>query len=207
MITAQRQYADITALRGKKVGAEPGSLGITLLSLALARHNMDINDVEYVALGQSEIPAALLAGKIAAGVTYPPFSNSLQDGPLTHSIFSSAEVPGEIVDVVSFSGRLGLSDNWLGNFQRAWQRALDYAHHHPDEADQLMASRERQTLAAFRNSRQGLKIVSGMEQAGAMSVLALNNSIMTTCQTLGRLQSIRKSCTSLHSRIVVRMPN
>jgi NitT/TauT family transport system substrate-binding protein len=207
VIIAQQRYPDIPALKGKRVGAEPGSLGIMLLSLALAENNMDINDIEYVALGQAEIPNALLTDKIDAGVTYAPFSNGLQNGPSTHTIFDSGAVPGEIVDVVSFSGKLGLSDSWLGSFQRAWQRALDYAQHHPDEADKFMAERERQTVAAFLESRQGLKIVSGLEQAGAVSVLTLNNTIMTTCQTLGRLQSIRKSCTSLHSRIILRVAN
>jgi NitT/TauT family transport system substrate-binding protein len=204
VIISQAKFTDLRALQGKKVAAEPGSLGVVLLSSALAYYDMDINDIEFVALDQSAIVAELRAGTIDAGVTFPPFSNQLNKDIGIKTIFTSAQIPGQIVDVVSFRGDLELSTEWIKKFHTAWQMALDYTELHPAEADGIMAGHEHISVTEFRVSRDNTNLVSADRQMHAMDLINQAGTIANTCRTLGRLKSIRENCQTLLERIKLR---
>lgn len=54
--------------------------------------------------------------------------------------------------------------NDLVRLLRTWQDAHDYADRHPDEADRLMAFREKLSVSRFREAEKGLLYLSLREQ-------------------------------------------
>jgi NitT/TauT family transport system substrate-binding protein len=204
VIVSQTKYPDVKSLQGRRVAAEPGSMGIVLLSSALVYNDMTISDIEFVALNQADIITGLLAGTIDAGVTYPPFATRLAANTDTKTIFTSAQLPGKIANVVSFRGDIGLSPGWINQFQMAWQMALDYAEQNPVEADQMIADHEHFNMAEFRRSRDDITFVSASQQAETIALIGQSNIIAHTCRTLGRLKSIRHNCRSLVEHITLR---
>jgi NitT/TauT family transport system substrate-binding protein len=204
VIVSQTKFPDVKSLQGRRVAAEPGSMGIVLLSSALVYNGMKISDIEFVALNQADIITALLAGTIDAGVTYPPFATRLATNTDTKTIFTSAQLPGQIANMVSFRGDLELSPAWINKFQIAWQMALDYAEQNPVKADQMMADHQHINMAEFRRSGDDITLVSASQQAEAIALIGQSNVITHTCRTLGRLESIRHNCRSLVESIKLR---
>lgn len=64
-------------------------------------------------------------------------------------VFGSSRIPGEIFDVP--------------RLLRTWQAAHEYADRYPDEADKLMAFREKLSVPRFRQAEQGLVYYSLQE--------------------------------------------
>ena len=73
-------------LKGKKIAAAggPGSGSEYLIAKALERVHLTIRDVNLVNIGNPDIPAALAAGSVDAGLAGPPFSTqALKSGEAT----------------------------------------------------------------------------------------------------------------------------
>lgn len=87
-------------IRGRKVGVEQSATGALMLDAALARAGLSPDDVKLVNVPFDEHAQALRSGSVDAVVTFDPVrSQLLADGAKT--LFSSAEVPGLIVDVLA----------------------------------------------------------------------------------------------------------
>jgi NitT/TauT family transport system substrate-binding protein len=87
-------------LRGQRIGVEHSAVGAVMLDALLAASGLSLSDVQprYVTIDQHE--KALLTGEVDALVTYEPVkSRLLQAG--AHELFSSAQVPGRIVDTLA----------------------------------------------------------------------------------------------------------
>jgi NitT/TauT family transport system substrate-binding protein len=87
-------------LRGRRVGVEATATGAVMLDALLARHGLTAGDLRIVPLPIDEHEAAWRQGRVDAVVTYEPVKSRLTalGGQL---LFSSAEVPGLIVDVLA----------------------------------------------------------------------------------------------------------
>jgi NitT/TauT family transport system substrate-binding protein len=90
----------LSALRGRRVGVEHSATGALVLDAALHAGGLAAADVRMVPLSFDEHAAALRAGEVDAVVTFDPVrSQLLADG--AQQLFSSAQVPGLIVDVLA----------------------------------------------------------------------------------------------------------
>lgn len=90
----------LPALRGRRVGVEHSATGALMLDAALRAGGLAAADVRLVSLSFDEHAAALRGGKVDAVVTFDPVrSQLLADG--AQLLFSSAQVPGLIVDVLA----------------------------------------------------------------------------------------------------------
>jgi NitT/TauT family transport system substrate-binding protein len=86
-------------LRGHRVAYEPTALGGFLLARALDTVGLKANDVTLVASQLDEHERAFTNGRVDAVVTFEPVrSRLLTKG--ANVLFSSAQIPGEIVDVL-----------------------------------------------------------------------------------------------------------
>lgn len=165
VILARSDLASVPALRGHRVGLELGSLGAFMLDRALNSHGLKLSDVEMVSCAQDSMEAALAAGTVDAIVTYPPTSVRLEAGGKVRRVFTSAEIPGEIVDVVAVDPAILLREPELqARLRRAFQRALDYAREHPQEAYALMGRREGISAAEFQQALVGIRVVDAAGQ-------------------------------------------
>ena len=114
------------------------------------------HDLNYIAL----------SGALDAIVTYPPTSIKLMATGRWKSIFSSAEIPHEVLDVIAVDRSvIGSSRGVVEKFLRAWRRALVFVQEHPKEAYEFMAERENLSPSEFEAAlSDGVVIISMADQ-------------------------------------------
>ena len=166
VIVANSYVPDVAALKGKRVGVELGSLGVFLLARALERSGLTLDDVRAVSTDQLSMERKLAVGALDAVVTYPPFAVSVSALPGAHRIFSSAELPGEIVDVIAFDQEILKTRRAdAAALIRTFQRAQRWAKEQPQKAYEIMARREGLTPEAFHQAlTEGIALPSPQEQ-------------------------------------------
>ncbi|MFL0809759.1 MAG: ABC transporter substrate-binding protein [Agarilytica sp.] len=203
VIVANKMIAGMPDLRGKRVGVELGALGLVFLQKALAKYEMTVDDVEAVNVEQSEGEHALLSGDIAAFVSYPPASLKILRGDNVHQIFSSAEIPYEIIDVVSVdAAKLEDDAEFVGKLHKVWQMALEYAAKNPEESNALMAERQGVSATEFKESLSGVEPISLHEQAEFLSANGrLQNSLHEVCEILISMEALELPCSTLPSMV------
>ena len=198
MILARGSIAAVSELAGKRVAAEPESVGMFMLVRALARQGMPFSAVAVVATDQTDMAKNLDSGLVDAVVTYPPASFEIMQIPGTRVVFTSADIPGEVVDVLALAGDVlerRLDD--AARIVRAWDQSLAYAAEHPAEARELMASRERISVEEFGEALAGIKLLSSSEQRPLFEPGGpLARAIGATAETLREAAQIRNGSAS-----------
>lgn len=162
-IIAQQAIDNVAALRGKRVGLESTALGTYLLSRALEQHGLSMADVEKSYLKVSGHRQALEQGKVQAVVTFDPVRSELLAAG-GHEIFSSRDIPNEIVDV------LAVRQSYLEQYPQrvrelidAWYRALDYLAAQPQAAAEIMAHRLQQSPAEVLDRFSSIQLITRAE--------------------------------------------
>lgn len=118
---------DLADLRGKRIGVEQTAVGAVMLDAVLQRAGLGIQDVTIRFTTVDVHEAAFAAGDVDALITYEPTkSRLLATGAV--SLFTSADVPGLVVDVLAVRTELldtraeAIRHLVMGHFQglRAW---------------------------------------------------------------------------------------
>lgn len=152
-LVAAATVRSVAELAGASVGVEAESVGELLLARALERHGVPFESVTRVPMRQHQMASALGSGRVRAVATYPPFSKSLLADPGYHTLFSSSEIPGEILDVHAFDRSVvDERPEDVRAFLAAVARARTYHTLHPEEACRLMAPRESVSAAELCES-------------------------------------------------------
>jgi NitT/TauT family transport system substrate-binding protein len=167
VILARAGIAGVGGLRGARVGVGREPLAIYILSRALDKNGLKLADVKWVAMGPDGYEDAFRKGELDAIVTHPPTSSKLLRSAKANQVFSSAEIPGEVVDVFAVDAAMGTRRAVdVTKMLRALRRALDYAAANPGDAHRIMAAREGITAEEFAIALvNGLRIVPAAEQA------------------------------------------
>lgn len=166
VVLARPGIPDLRSLRGRRVGIEPGTLNLYLLARALEGAGLALADIELVPVDLPQMPAAFRRGAVDAVVTYPPASLDIAALPGTRTLFSSRDLPGEILGIAAIdSAFLAAEGAAVTALLRGFERARQYALAHPVEADARMAARERISPQAFRAALDhGMRLVALAEQ-------------------------------------------
>lgn len=161
-IVARPGIGRMRELKGRRIGVESPTLGGYVLGRALDRSGMVLSDVIPVNMTpEEEGMDAFRNGRIDALVTFEPSLSILERTAGGKKIFSSREIPNEIIDVLAFSPRvLKTRRADCKRVLEAWFEAMDYWTAHPKEAEEIMSRRERTSPEMFRESLQGLTIYS-----------------------------------------------
>lgn len=199
VIIAGTSVADITALKGKTVGCEVSSLGIFMLQRALQTAGMSIHDVNVVNVEQLQGEQSMLDGSIDAFVTYPPASVELSKHRQFHKIFSSAEIPTEVIDVVAVNKKaLAANPNLVKLLHQAWNRVLVDVEENPEAAYAIMAEREGISVDDFKATLSELKIIDGSEQLQLFAdTKKLQTAAGNVCETLHYVGVLSGDCNKL----------
>ena len=171
VIVAEGSVRSMRELRGKRVGVESGTFGVYVLARALELEGMSLDDVKPVSTSQSAMVEDLSQGAIDAAVTYPPASTRLLADPRFRAVFSTAQIPGEVVDVIALGGFV-LRDRprQVAGFLRGVDRAFAYLEENPEDACRIMAEGANVPPEEFRQSlTTGLHLVGPEEQAGYLA--------------------------------------
>jgi NitT/TauT family transport system substrate-binding protein len=100
VLLASPDITSLAALRGRRVGVEHSATGALMLDAALQAGGLTPADVRMVPLAFDEHAVALRSSRVDAVVTFDPARTQLlADG--AQLLFSSAQVPGLIVDVLA----------------------------------------------------------------------------------------------------------
>lgn len=194
VILAKNSVSNVADLRGKRIAVEECSLNEYLLARALQLEAIPIHEIELLHLAQLEMPRALARGEIDAVVTYPPISVGILSSGEAHAVFSSKDIPGEVIDVLSFDDTvLQERREEIAAFLRAFFQAQDFAAEHAEDAWKCMAARERISVEEFRETlNQGIHIVTRDEQQAFISspgrLTELLRRVTTLLSGIGHLE-------------------
>ncbi|WP_028485939.1 ABC transporter substrate-binding protein [Thiomicrorhabdus chilensis] len=160
--------ASVKDLKGKKVGVEVGFVGHLLLLNALEKNGLTESDVELVNVPTSETPQVLASGQVDAIVAWQPSSGSaLQLVPGSTAIYTSADEPGLIYDVLAVapSSYANNRDEWE-KVAKVWYKAVDYIKDPKttDDAVSIMASRVGLSADEYKKFINGTNILT-LEEA------------------------------------------
>ncbi|UQA62830.1 ABC transporter substrate-binding protein [Polyangium aurulentum] len=98
-VVAREGIPDLASLRGKRIGVEKSTLTHFVLLRALERVGLTEADVQLEHLTLEESKLALEEGRIDAASLWEPYLSQAA-APPRRKLFTSAEIPGEIIDVL-----------------------------------------------------------------------------------------------------------
>ena len=160
VILAKPEIKDFSGLKGKRVAVESTALGAYVLSRALEIHGMALSGVQVVRMDVDTHERAYMDGRVDAVITFEPVRTRLLNKG-AREIFSSKQLPGEIVDVLVIKDSPdSLPQEKLRALIRGWFAAVDRIRTHPEESARTMARRlgigEKEVLASY----QGIRLAS-----------------------------------------------
>lgn len=162
-LVARPEIAALGDLRGRRVGAESGELGSYVLQRALDRGGLRHDEIEIVPVDYADQQVAFESGRVDAVVTYDPVRARLV-GAGARELFTSREIPGEIVDVLIVRRELLESRrDDLRAIVGAWFAARDRFVADPAAAAARMAPREGLAAAEFLATFAGVRLPDATE--------------------------------------------
>lgn len=164
-VLVRRSLEAIASLRGRPVAVTPSTLGPYVLSRALEKHGLSLEQVQIKPMPLTSMADSLRRGEVDAAALFPPFSDEALRGGQVRSLFSSREIPGEIFDVLVVEPSfLAAQPAAIARLLKVWQRAHSDALRHSDAAIALMARREGVTPQEFRHALEGIGFHTLAEQ-------------------------------------------
>ncbi|HKJ94504.1 MAG TPA: ABC transporter substrate-binding protein [Gammaproteobacteria bacterium] len=124
-ILALHDGADLHDMAGARIGVSNTTMGAYLLDRALDRAGLTRGAVTAVPVTSENEAEMVAKGRIDFLVTFEPMLSRIKRRG-AHLVFSSADIPGEIVDVlVTREGTLTRRADDLRALARAWDRSVD----------------------------------------------------------------------------------
>jgi len=156
VILARRGLEGPAALKGRRVAIDPGTSDVLLLAGALRVRGLAPGDVELVEVRHRAHAAALREGRVDAVCTFPPNDESLRSEFGLQEVFSSAEAPNTIIDLLLTDPAVTRTRRAeLAALLRANQRAIERLKTDP-AARNLVAIRQGLPSAAIAVQLRGL---------------------------------------------------
>ena len=199
MIIADASIDSMQELKGKTVGAEVVSLGLVVLFFALDKYGMALDDVNVVNVEQLDSEQALKSGQIDAMVTYPPYAIGLKNLPGKRQLFSTAQTPGAVIDVISVRREaIAYDPQWMQKFHAVWQRTLNFAAKHQQEAYAIMAKREGISVEELSAAFTGIEVIPTDRQYEMLQSNQLQENIRNVCAVMKQTGTIKFSCDNIN---------
>jgi NitT/TauT family transport system substrate-binding protein len=158
VIMAKPGLKNMQGLIGANVAVESTAVGAYTLSRALEVHNIDISKINLVNVENSSHKETYESNKVDAVVTYEPVRTQLlKQGAI--EIFTSKEIPGEIIDVLAVHKDIIQSHrNELLDITQGWFKALKHMKEEPVSAYRFIASRMKVNAREVKESFYGLSL-------------------------------------------------
>jgi len=169
---------DLKGLRGKRIAFEESALGSYELERLLQIGGLRPDEIVAVSRLPEESERDFRKGTVHGVITYEPGLGRLLRQPGARVLFSSRDIPGEIVDVMAM--RRSVLDHRADEVRRAvraWFRAVDDMTERPQDAAAEMAKRQRVTVEEFLRGLRGARIPD----------LAENRALLGGAGSQGRL--------------------
>lgn len=169
VIMANPDIHSMQDLRGKTVAVEASVLGALVTTRALGLHDLSTDDINIHSSHVNSHLELYLSGQIDAAVTYDPLGTGLFNAG-AKEIFSSREIPGEIVDVlVARNSSVAKYPDQLQALVDGWFNALDFLQQQPVQAYSIIADRLHVSAAEVSDMFDGIQIPDRAQNARLLS--------------------------------------
>ena len=164
MIIGRPGVRSLKDLKGKKVAVEMGFVEHLLLLNGLKKAGMKESDVTLVNAKTNEMPQMLASGDVAAVGAWQPISGqALKSVPGARPIYTSADEPGLIYDVLAVnpaSAKQRRAD-WI-KVVKVWDRVVKYINDPKTQPDavKIMAARVGVSPEAYLPLLKGTKLLT-----------------------------------------------
>jgi NitT/TauT family transport system substrate-binding protein len=164
MIVGAPGIESIKDLKGKKVGLEKGFVEQLLLITGLEKNGMSFEDITLVNTPTNETPQVLASKAVdAIGAWQPNSGQALKVLPGSKPIFTSADAPGLIYDLlyVSPESLEKHRDEWA-KVTQVWYRISDYIHNEQnlDDVLKILSARVKITPEEYEPFLKGTHILT-----------------------------------------------
>ncbi|MBT7592756.1 MAG: ABC transporter substrate-binding protein [Candidatus Scalindua sp.] len=157
MLIGQKSITDMQSLKAKKIGYEGTVVGEFLLQRALKANNIKEWEVKLIEVKAENWLTTFREHGVDAMVCYNPTSTILLNRYEGNLLFSSKDIPFEIIDILVFSESFFHSNkSAIVKVAKTWFEALEYINGNPDEASEIITSEKQITLAEFKQGLSGL---------------------------------------------------
>lgn len=185
-------------LKGKSIAVEMNSIEEYLDVTALQAHHMSASDVHFVNMSTGNAAAALITGRVAAAGVWNPWIQRIEARKAGHALFTSAQAPGLIPDVVvARTSVLAAHRKDFVALAKAWFATVRFIKAHPRKAAAIMAPHVDLTAKVYAASLSGTKLFGARLNKIAMnpgrSNMSLYNSTVATSRFLQQVKMVDAS--------------
>lgn len=159
-ILAGPGISSVSQLKGKTVSYEQGSTSDQLLRHALEANGMSLSNISQVPATAATAATSLIAGKVAAAVTYEPYiTTALRKDPKLHLIYTSGQAPGLITDVLAVNTSYMKSHpGQMVALLRAWQEVISLYEQEKTPVESIIATAFGTPLSSLAPSFAGVTL-------------------------------------------------
>ena len=195
-IIASADLSSVAQLKGRRIGLERSDLGEYMVFRALQTAGLAFDQVQLVYEGPRKLIDLLSRNGVDAIVSYPPHIDFLEDSKKWKILFSSSDIPGEIVDVLAVSPELVRDQSVVKQLVHVWWSARDFWQRDPVGASAVMAKRQGITGEQFQAAQKWIAYPTRKEQ---QSLLAPNGGVESTLEKI----KLQLEQTGLHGSDVI----
>jgi NitT/TauT family transport system substrate-binding protein len=167
MIVARPGIRSLKDLKGKKIGVEVGLVEHLLLMDGLKKSSMTQDDVALVNAKTNETPQVLASGQVdAIGAWQPNASLAIRALPGAHPVYTSAQSPGLIYDVLAVNpATLAVHRADYVRLIKVWDHVVSYINDPStqDDAVQIMATRVGLSATQYKQLLAGTHLINVAE--------------------------------------------
>ncbi|MFC0211288.1 ABC transporter substrate-binding protein [Paenibacillus chartarius] len=160
-IVVKPGISSLQELKGKKVATELGTVDHLLMLTGLQKAGLKESDVNFTNMAVNDAGPAFISGNLDAAVLWEPFlSKALEEGK-GKLLFSSADTPGLIPDLLVFKEDVAKNrPEDVKKIIKAWFAALDYWKANPEESLAIMAKAAETPVEDYKKGVGSVKIFS-----------------------------------------------
>ena len=171
VIVARKEIQSPKDLEGKRIGFEEGMLTEYFLRFVLGQYNVPWESIIPVEAAMGDSVEMLQEGSVDAAVTFGPPVEKLRDSPDYHFLYTSADAPGLITDVIVF--RTEFIEKYPQAMEKlvgAYFRAVDYSIQNPGETLEILAKVLNCSAEEAKAQLEGVVILDLPANLSAFSV-------------------------------------
>ncbi|AGY58471.1 ABC transporter substrate-binding protein [Gloeobacter kilaueensis] len=160
-IIVKKDISSIKDLKGKKLGAELGTVDHYLLLLGLEKAGLSAKDIQFTPIETGAAAAAFAAGRLDGVGVFAPFTTKALSTGKGKVLFSSKDFPGAISDHLVFREEfVKTHPDEVQKIVKTWFDTLDYIQKNPKEAVEIMARRAGTSIEDYKSYDSGTRIFS-----------------------------------------------
>ncbi|MBT0587598.1 ABC transporter substrate-binding protein [Alteromonas oceanisediminis] len=162
VIVAKKSIQQVSQLKGTRIAAP--SQGIAEYILSIVFNTAEPQEyITQIRIPETECGEAFEKDMIDACVTYPPVSTYLLSNPDLHTIYTSAEHPQRIFDVVW--AKPHIAPEVQAQFVAMWDAAVDKILADPQMFNQFVADIASVSVDSVAETMAGIKLIDANERA------------------------------------------